>query len=187
MLASFSSLFTRHSSLLRQRRGFSLVEVVIAVGIFALAVTALLALLPSLARQSSDSADSLTAQRLPDAIRVELRRLAISGGFDALANAIPVMSAPLQDGLALVATRDGARLHSLAYLPPAEAEQIPSAAQYFLVELWRFNQPPLSYDPAGATLALHARVSWPYRNPGSAAPTPLADRQQITFTVSLTR
>jgi hypothetical protein len=169
------------------RRAFSLVEVVIATGVFALAVTAVLGLLPALTRQSSDSGDSLTAQRLPDSIRLELQRLSATGGFDALANSAPIMSAPLLDGLTLVAPRDGARLHSLVYLPPPPGGRIQSSEQYFLVEVWRFNRVPLSYDPLSAVLPLYARVSWPYRVPGSADVTPLADRQQITFAVSLTR
>ena len=46
--------------------GFSLIEVVIAAGIFTVAVTVTLALLPSLARQSIDNTDALAAQRLPE-------------------------------------------------------------------------------------------------------------------------
>ncbi|MBI2515404.1 MAG: prepilin-type N-terminal cleavage/methylation domain-containing protein [Opitutae bacterium] len=171
----------------RLRCAFSLIEVVIAVGIFALAVTTALALLPALTRQSGDTTDALTAQRLPDRIRVELQRLATSGGFDALANRVPVMTAPLTGGLELAAAHDGAKLHSVGYLPPALSEQLPLAEQYFAVEVWRFAQPPLAYDSSAAVLALYVRVSWPYRTPASSAPTALADRQQLTCVVSLRR
>lgn len=167
--------------------GFSLVEVVIAVGIFAAAVTVALALLPALARQAGDAGDALTAQRLPDGIRVELQRLAESGGFDALATRVPVMAAPLTGGLELVAARDGARLHSVGYLPPPPGEQLPLAEQYFAIEVWRFAQPPLAYDSAAAVLPLQVRVSWPYRVPTAAGVTTMADRRQLTFAVSLRR
>ncbi|MDB6166705.1 MAG: hypothetical protein JWQ83_1845 [Lacunisphaera sp.] len=161
-------------------------EVVIAVGVFAVAVTVMLALLPALTRQNTDTADALVAQRLPDALRVELRRVA-SSDFNALAAAIPVMTAPLINGLALVAARDGNRLHTMSYQPPAAGASIPPGEQYFLVETWRFNQPPLAYDRAASVLVVYARVSWPYSNSGSVAPTALADRDQFTFLVSINR
>ena len=66
--------------LARHRRAFSLIEVIIAVGVFAVAVVVILALLPPLSREATDSADALVAQSLPDSVRVELSRLAASGG-----------------------------------------------------------------------------------------------------------
>jgi type II secretory pathway pseudopilin PulG len=174
-------------SLARHRRAFSLIEVIIAVGVFALSVVVILAMLPSLSRSATDSADALVAQSLADSVRVELTRLATNGGFDALANRLPEMSAPLADGLDFVAARDDRRLHSVDYLPPPAAGQLPEAARYFRVEAWRFNQPPLRYDPASAVLAVYVRVSWPYQIPGAAAATPLSARSQLTFVVSLSR
>jgi prepilin-type N-terminal cleavage/methylation domain-containing protein len=169
-----------------KRAGFSLIEVVIAAGIFAVAVTVILALLPSLTRQTADSADTLSAQRLPDNLRVEVQRLA-TGNFNGLAGAVPVMTVPLISGLAFVASRDGARLHSTVYLPPAANAVIPADDQYFAVEVWRFNEGTLAYDSTVPVLPLYVRVSWPYRNPGSGMPTALADRSQLTFTVAINR
>lgn len=171
----------------RSLRSFSLIEVVIAVGVFAMAVVVVLSLLPSLSRQAADSADSLVAQSLADGVRVELSRLAVSGGFDELANRLPVMSAPLTDGLPLLAARDARRLYSADYLPPPVTAQLSQAEHYFLVEVWRFNQPPLRFDPTSAVLAAYVRVGWPYMNPGAATATPLAARSQLTFVVSLNR
>jgi hypothetical protein len=165
---------------------FSLIEVVIAVGIFAVAVVTLLALLPSLTRQSTESADALTAQQLPDNLRIELQRLA-GADFDALAAAIPVMTSPLDRGLLLVASRDGARLHAVDYRPPDASAQLARDAQYFAIEVWRFKSAPLAYDAGGAVLPLYARVSGPYRIPGAAAPTTLADRSRFTFTLAINR
>ncbi len=169
-----------------KRPGFSLIEVVVAVGIFATAVAVILALLPALARQAGDSADTLTAQRLPDGLRVELQRLA-AGNFDGLASAVPVMAAPLDNGLELVANRTGSVLHSAKYLPPNPSLRIAPGDQYFLIEVWRFVRPPLSYDSAAAVLPLYVRVSWPYRNPCGTAASALADRSQLTFTIALAR
>jgi len=171
----------------RAFRAFSLIEVIIAVGVFAVAVVVILALLPSMSRQAMDSADTLVAQSFPDSVRAELSRLAANGGFDALADRLPVMAAPLVDGLSLVAARDARRLYSPDYLPPPVAVQLPPAEQYFFVEVWRFSQPPLRHDPTSAVLAAYVRVSWPYQIPGATGSTPLSARSQLTFTVALNR
>ncbi|MBL9216855.1 MAG: hypothetical protein JNG82_00070 [Opitutaceae bacterium] len=165
-------------------RAFSLIEVVIAVGLFAGSIVVIIGLLGTLSRQAADSADVLTAQRLPAAVRVELARLA-GNGFDGLAAQIPVMAAPLDHGFALVADREAAEVQSPNVTPPAAL--IPADAQYFLVECWRFPAEPLAFTGAKAFLALHVRVSWPYRVPGALAPVPLAERSQTTFAVSLNR
>jgi len=166
---------------------FSLVEVVIAVGIFALAVSVILALLPGLGRQAVVSGDMLTAQRLPDALRLELARAAQAGDFDGLANAAAPMVAPLPATLQLVASRDATRVQTLNYQTPAAGDLLPESEQYFLAEVWRFTEPPLAFDPAGAGLALQVRVSWPYHTPGAAGPTPAAERDQLSFSLALRR
>lgn len=163
------------------RRGFSLVEVVLAVGIFTVSIVVVLSLLPSLVGQSADSADRLIAQRLSDAIRIELDRHAVAVGFDALATMIPVMSAPLENGWPLVVSANGLRIE------PAGSGGIADEDQYFLVEIWRFPQAPLSYDPASAVLPLYARISWPYRLRGFATTTLIGDRQQLMQTLALDR
>lgn len=166
---------------------FALVEVIIAVGIFAAGVTVVLALLPALTRQAAGSADTLTALRLPDAIRLELQRVAAAGGFDALASQTTPMASPPPDTLVLVATRDAGRVQTLTYQPPPAEEQMGEGERYFLIEVWSFTAAPLAFDSTGAVLALHARVSWPYRLPGSTAPTPLTSREIITFNLALNR
>jgi prepilin-type N-terminal cleavage/methylation domain-containing protein len=170
-----------------QTPGFSLIEVIIAVGIFAVAVSAMLGLLPALTRQAATSADTLNASRLSDAIRVELRRLALAGSFDSLVAQVQPLATPLPATLLFAATRDTANLHALEYQPPASAEQIPAEAQYFLIEAWRFVDAPLAFEAGGVVLALHVRVSWPYRVPGALAVTPLADREQLSFNLALSR
>lgn len=168
-----------------QITAFSLVEVIIAAGLFAASVTVVLALLPSLARQGAASVDSLAAQRLPDALKIELQRLS-AAGFDALADQVPVMNGPSTDGLDFVADREVMRLHSLAYLPPVTG-QLPETEQYFLVECWRFPGEPLHFDDSKAFLALAVRVSWPHRLPGAAAPIPVESRSELMFTLALNR
>ncbi len=168
-------------------RAFSLVEVVIAVGIFATATAVILALLAPLTRQAAASADTLTALRLPDAIRREMERVAVRGGLDALAHQTRPMAASLPATLTLVAAREATRIQSLSYLPPPAADRIVLEDQFFMIEAWTFSMAPLAFDPGGAVLALHVRVSWPYFTPGTTTATPPAEREQVTFTLSLNR
>jgi type II secretory pathway pseudopilin PulG len=170
-----------------QFRGFSLVEVILAVGIFATAIAVLLALLAPLSRQAAASADTLAALRLSGAIRTELQRLAVAGGLDNLAAQARPMTVAWPPTLTLVATRDAARVRSLSYLPPPAADQVPEAGRFFAIEAWTFNQAPLAFDPGGPALALHVRVSWPYFLPSATAATPLADREQVTYNLPLSR
>jgi hypothetical protein len=168
----------------RQTRGFTLLEVIIAVGLVVTAVTVIIGLVAGLSRQGVESNEVLTAQRLPDPLKLELARLA-SAGLDELAERVPVMGAPMTDGLALAADRDGARVDSLEYLPAPDL--IPADEQYYRVECWKFPSEPLRFDGQKAFLALYVRVSWPYRVPRATAPTAPADRSHVTFTLSLNR
>lgn len=163
--------------------GFSLVEVILAVGIFALSVPTTLALLSMLARQGTMGAEALVAQRLPDSIKLELDRLAKTD-FESLAGNLPVLTATPGPGLALVATRNGARLHSRDYLAPGSS--VAMVDQYFLIECWRFGEEPLRFDTQKAFLALAVRVSWPYRLPDGTAAAGEA-QSAINFTVVLNR
>jgi len=164
------------------RTGFSLVEVIIAVGIFSVAVVGTLGLLPALTRSVAESADALVAQRLPGALESELRRSAAEAGFDTLATSIPIATTPLENGTAFVASRDGARLVPIA----DSASLIAAGDAYYLVELWRFPAEPLAFAAGSAVLALRARVSWPYRL-GTDSVTPLGGRRQFSFNLAINR
>ncbi|HEY4246504.1 MAG TPA: prepilin-type N-terminal cleavage/methylation domain-containing protein [Lacunisphaera sp.] len=172
---------------LRPHAGFTLIEVVVAVALFAVAVTAMLGLLPSVTRVSDRSNDTMNALRLPDALRVELRRAAVVGGLDALGEQTKPFAAPLPETCLLVATRDASRVSALDYQPPASAEQVNADAQYFLIEAWRFSDPPLAFAPGDSVLALHIRVSWPYRIPGSLVLPPATEREHVDFNLALNR
>jgi len=166
-------------------RGFSLVEVVLAIGVLAIAVAGVLALLPPLTREVADTSDAMTAQRLPEAVHVELERLAAGGSLAGLASRLTV--AGNASTLRLVAARDG------THVQPMDTADLPPEKQYFLIELWRFPPGPLAYELAtGAVLPAWARVSWPYRRPGGAdgiadVETAPADRASFTFTVAVNR
>lgn len=164
------------------QRAFSLVEVVIAVAIFGFALTAMLALLPALTRQAAESAETLAAQRLPDAVRVELRAVAERNGFGALATMLPALSAPLKNGATFAAPRDGSwvkRVETSVAIDVVEA--------YYAIEIWRFAEATAGLESATAPLAAYVRVSWPWRAPGALVDTPLEQRHQFTFVVAIDR
>lgn len=165
-------------------RGFSLVEVVIAVGIFAGSIVVILSLLPSLLQQSAHSTDMSVAQRMVDLVQLELDRQAATSGFDPLAMAIPPMSNPLEGGFALVSTPDGLRIEPAT--GPGSGG-IGEDDQHFLIEVWRFSQAPLSYDASASVLPLFMRVSWPYRVRGFGTSTQQADRSEFTTTLAIDR
>lgn len=163
-------------------RAFSLVEVIIAVGILAGAALGILGLLPQLMRQSARNAEGAVAQRLPAAVRVELRRSA-GTNIGALAAGLPVLGASAE-GYRLLASRDGAQVVAESATPwqghPADA--------FFLIEVWRFAEGPLSFaGGASAVLAVHVRVSWPYQSGTPAVTTGLKDRLQWSFTTTIAR
>ncbi|ACB77009.1 hypothetical protein Oter_3734 [Opitutus terrae PB90-1] len=153
-------------------------EVVIAVGVVAVAIVAILGLLPSLNRQAAESADQLTAQHLADGLAVELQIIVDRDGLGALATSAPVMRAPLEGGLAFVAPRSGVPLRPSAGAASTEED-------YFLVEVWRFNSGPLAHTPGSAVLPLYARVSWPHRLKGVAVPVASSDRTQVGFALAV--
>ena len=164
----------------RRQPGFSLVEVVLAVAIIAVGVTAVLELLPALGRQSRVAAETQTALRLTDAVRLELVRRAAEN-FSGLAGSIPVMTADPTAGLQLVAARDGSALHWLS------ADSATARDQYFLLTVRRF---PLAFDPAADCLAVEVLIAWPYRVPTPAGlldPTNPRERETVSFNLGLNR
>ena len=169
----------------RAMSGFSLLEVIVAAGIFAGSVTLGIALLAGLVRQAGEIDARLTARRLPDAIAGELQRLA-AGGFDAFASQVPELGNPLGAGLALVAGIDGTEVQSVSYRP-ATGPRLRVTDQYYLVECWRYPAEPLRFESGQGSLALHVRISWPYHIPGSLRAVPPAERSELAFPIALNR
>ncbi len=159
----------------RHISGFSLIEVIIAVGIFSVAVATILALLPSSTKQAAGSRDLQTVARLPDAVRVALTQLVPASSYP---TSYTNFAATPQN---LTAARDGTNVRLL------DADV--TREQYFLIEVIPFTTAPLKYDPLVPLLALNIRVSWPYQPMGPAGAllpaTAAASRDQFTFNVSL--
>jgi type II secretory pathway pseudopilin PulG len=182
------------------RRAFSLVEVVIAVGIFAVAVITIVGLLVPNTKQVAAQVEAQVAQRLADNIRLELERYGyhnVTSGLNAAA-----------DRLFLVATQDGTRVLITGEDPyaawndtygnydPDSAANYPAVAsplaaekkletdgspdnppgiafrdRFFLIEVAWPSYPQFNNNNRGA-VPLNIRVLWPYRLPnGPASPT----------------
>ncbi len=161
------------------RGGFTLVEVVLAVAIFAGSLLTLLALWPLATRQEVESTETVVALGLADAARLELDRLAVRRGFDVLAAQIAAPADEAEIRLLLVAARTGGRVRVLGEAEPE------SVARFFVLEPRHFPAGPLGYSAGDAHLAVRVRVSWPYAT--EVGVTRPEDRRATEFTLVLNR
>jgi hypothetical protein len=153
--------------------GFSLVEVVVAIGLSALAMIACLGMIAATARSGSEIGDAQVVGRLAGSIQDELERLQTELGLDGLAAAVPAAGSPAP--LQLVATRDGSRALCAggpmgAADRPLDDPALPGIARrdrYFLIELTQ--SPDLPAVPESGFVAVNALVTWPYCLPGGKA------------------
>jgi type II secretory pathway pseudopilin PulG len=185
----------------RSRPGFSLVEVVVSVGIFAVAVLSILALLLPNTKTVADQIDAGVAQRLGENIQLELDRY----GFAAVVSALPNKTARIF----MVASKDGERVlvtgedpyaawddtygnnyksdaagnYNTVAAPLAAENNLVTATtpgvppgiafrdRFFLIEVSWPDTYP-QYKVDSGVMPLNVRLLWPYRLPdGPAAPT----------------
>lgn len=164
---------------------FTLVEVVVALGLLAVTVVAMLALQGAITRSVAEVSMQNRAAQLADTITVELRRIrdlpvaeGQPGRLDALAELIPASDSnfPLQ----LVASRDGSRVIRVSDTDDP-ATGVALRDRYFLIEVRR--QPaPLDYVSGAGYLAITLTVKWPYQmaaRPSASA----ADLEQTSAAV----
>lgn len=145
--------------------GFTLVEVIVAIGIAAITVVALVALLAAGGRVAAEVSARNQAGNLADAVTVELLRLRDTAPTDGpagklalLASAIPASGS--SGSLRLVAAPEGLRV-----IRESEADDpvsgVPLSDRFYLIEV-RQQPGDLSYVPGAGFLALTATVRWPY-------------------------
>lgn len=167
------------------RVGFSLVEVVLALGIAGTAVVLVLAVLPKMSQSGSEAADTYVASGIADAIRIEMERQSAVAGFTSFAGSVH------SNGLSLVADRRGTRLHALDQNLLETPERLPEGEQFFSVKLTGFDSEPLVYNQTKSFLAVQAEVTWPYRVPSSNSQgyleTSLETRRSLRFVVTISR
>jgi len=177
ILPNPQSAFRTPQSRENARSAFSLIEVVLAVGIFAMVIISVIGLLGPTVRSVREVVDSTIAARLADGVDAELRRVGFAG----------VVAATAGNGLIpLVATVDGARIVSetdAGNAPIATPPGIPRAERYYLVEVRRAVAP--AYNAGDASLVLTIRVTWPYQQPGAAAAVAATDRLVFIFNTAV--
>ncbi len=107
------------------KKAFSLIEVVLAAGVFAVTIVAVLGLYAPLSQSVSEMSDTDDASRLMNAVNSELSRL----DFDDVED---------YDGETLYATRGGDVIGKIGLLPG----QVLREEAYFRIELDRLNNAP---------------------------------------------
>ena len=162
----------------RVRCGLSLVEVLVAVGICAVAVVAAVTLFGPAVRATREVGDRRKAVRLAERIDAELRR----AGFAAVA-------AATEGGgiLRLVARVDGSRIVRLedadndsdTGTPPG----IQAVERYFGVEVARALRPVSDR----VCVVLEVRLRWPLALPPDGAVVPEAQRSEYRFHTAINR
>ncbi len=162
----------------RARRGFSLIDVLVAIAICAGAVLAGLALFGPAMAATREVADRRTAQRLAEHVDAELTR----AGFAAVAAATAG-----NNTLELVADSAGTRvvLAADADNDPVDGTPrgLPREQRYFRITVARAPRPAAT----AACVVLAVRVSWPHLRPPDGAPVPEAQRAESQFHTAILR
>lgn len=186
------------------RRGFSLIEVVIAVGIFAGAIVVVLGLLSPINRSVTEVSETGRAAGLADAIRLELVRLRDTYTATSSLTRLDLLYQDLAGAdttrKQFVGSLDGARIireadagnHVLTDAPPG----IKLRDRYYLVT-FQFQPEkvdgvanPLSYTSGAPFLVVTATVQWPYQVPtgpgdSDVVTSATSTRQSITLNFAL--
>ena len=165
------------------RCGFSLIEVVVAVGIFAVAMVGVIGLFAPIARSVSDSADAEVAARVADALRAKLQAMPLDDVALLLKNStasgheITTDDARFdydltKDPKLVFASRDGTKIGT--YADPIWAKK--DGEKFFEIALIRNEsvspKPGAVTSPSGATTTVDpdataaligytARLRWP--------------------------
>jgi prepilin-type N-terminal cleavage/methylation domain-containing protein len=149
--------------------GFSLIEVVAAITVFAIGIFSVLGLFGPLARSGTDMSDAAVAARLGDLLRVKLRAYVDrAGSLEPVATLLKDSAAMPSDGSIdprvdkrlLFASRDGSKLgpyNDEIWSGATDAEK------FFLITLFR-NQdisPSLPDDPDQLVVVYAAAIRWP--------------------------
>ena len=147
---------------------FTLIEVVVSLGLLAVTVVAMLALQHSLSHAVAGISEHQRAAELVDAVEVELKRLrdlpvpdGQPAGLEALAGIVP--SSESTSALRLVAAKAGSNV-----VRESEADDpligLARRDRFYLIEV-RQQPAPLNYVSEAGFLALTFKVTWPYQVP----------------------
>lgn len=135
---------------MKTRRGFSLIEVVVAIGVLAVGLTSVLGLMASTVKAIAVANERAGAERaLTDGV-AELERL----GFAAAAAKVTAPNAAPANEARFHVSRDGTR--------SGWGGTLGADDRYYVVTVFRVESlSPSSSDATGAGLAVQVRVEWP--------------------------
>lgn len=172
------------------RRAFSLIEVVIAIGVFAVGMVAVVALFAPVARSVAGSSDALAAATVAERVRDELtRRATVAGSFAPVValfknatangghevttadNASSAATDPRRDTRLLFASRDGSKIGGYTDTSVWGTGQVNDAEKYFeitLIRLDALSPNTTAADAAASTISYTARIRWPAFVPDNA-------------------
>ena len=165
------------------RRAFSLIEVVVAIGIFAVGMVAVVALFAPVARSVAGSSDAEAAATVAERLRGELtRRATAAGSFAPVVallknstangghevttadNASSAATDPRRDPRLLFASRDGSKIGVYTDTAVWGSGQVNDAEKYYeitLIRLDALSPNTTAADAAASTLAYTARIRSP--------------------------
>lgn len=185
-------------SIFRSCAAFSLIEVVVALGIFAIAIVGVLGLLSPTTGLVSETIDSGTASRLADTVNAEVER----AGYDTVRGLLLLGSELDDDGRIvanrLLANRAGDVIASQNQLTGNQSLLL-QADRFFEIVLVRnevLSPNTAANDSTAGFLAFSVRVTWPTQVadgtvdeqgiPGFVV-VPRADRSVFTFNAAVRR
>ena len=161
-----------------RNKAFSLVEVVVAVGIFAISIVGVIGLLAPTSKSISDVRDADDASRLVGAIQEQLQTLASSsGGWTSIIGFMRLNSDvqtddsnasfdPSSKTYTLFASRDGTRMGNTGNLIAWQGESPANSLKYFEIVLIRNGDAsgnglsPTANDNTAGFLAYTIRLRW---------------------------
>lgn len=167
----------------RSLQGFSLVEVVLAVGIFAFVIVAVMGLIGPTTRSIADIEHRDVAASLGTTILLELRRVSQGQDFDAFGTQIPAATAN-PNYISLVASADGSVVRLFNEDNPDDPtldvnnaldEPVPgihNRDRFFLIRVSRLVMDGVDSDDDLEFIPVVAQIFWPLQVPTGAAPPP---------------
>ncbi len=169
-----------------RKKAFSLVEVVVAVGIFAVSILGVIGLLAPTSKAINEVRDADDATRVVGAIQAQLQTLASTpAGFTAVQNALKATVT-----YTYVASRNGDKFLATN---ATWANNFTEPTKFFEIALTRNTDlsPSQAADASSGYLAFTITLRWPAWLPGAAGnnttPCPDAQKSTMIFPAAITR
>jgi type II secretory pathway pseudopilin PulG len=166
--------------------GFSLVEVVVAVGIFALAIVGVIGLLGPTTRSVADVSDSDAATRVVSTIQAALQQRVASSstGFTSLGSALQVGTTINYD---FFATKDGRLVGKEADFSTAGLTNSDKFFEFALLRNKSLSGTDNSGDASAGYLAFTISLRWPAYLANGAQMTEASQKSVMIVPAAVTR